>query len=73
MESILLSKFNIPMKEGEGEWFRLTEIMDILTTSRSFSRQDRGNLVKLGKILTKLNARKERDKQGNKYHLKPLQ
>ncbi len=73
MESVLLSKFKIPVKEGEGKWFRLTEIMDALTTSRSFSRQDKGNLVKLGKILTKLNARKERDTQGNKYYLKPLE
>ncbi len=69
LESVLLSMFEIPAEGSDGTWYRSTEIMDILSSSRSFNKNDRGNLKKLGKIMTKLNVKKERDKQGNKYFL----
>lgn len=72
LESVFLSMFEIPQKEGEGQWMRPTEIIDVLATSRSFDRKDAGNLRKLGKALMKLNIKTQRDRGGKMYYVKTL-
>ena len=72
LESVLLSMFEIPKEVGDGTWVRITEIMDALSSSRSFNKNDKGNLSRLGKVLTKLKVKKERDMQGNRYYLKRI-
>ncbi len=71
LESVLLSMFEVP-EEGCGTWLRSTEIMDILSSSNSINKNDIGNLRRLGRILTKLKVKKERDMQGYKYYLKRI-
>lgn len=72
IESVFLSLFGIPDMEEEGTWMRPVDIIDHLATSRSFNRQDRGNLQKLGRTMVKLGAQSRKTNRGRMYYVKKL-
>ena len=53
--------------EDNGTWLRSVEIMEVLSKSPAFNRKTDNNLVRLGKILTKLNLAKHRTQDGWHY------
>ena len=72
LETVLLSMFDIPRTEEDGEWLRPTEIIAELASSPAFNRQDKGNIRKLGSCLLKQRALMKRDSHGKKYFLRRI-
>ncbi|MDO4195333.1 MAG: VapE family protein, partial [Prevotellaceae bacterium] len=69
LEQLFLAAFH-PAEETDeenGEWLTSTEIMAILQTLPAFNKKTDKSLVKLGRILTKLNIAKRRSNRSMLY------
>lgn len=69
-EQIFLALFQLPEKEEEGVWMSATNILEEMSRHPLFNPRTDRNLIKLGKVLTKLNVNKIRKNDGMKYLLR---
>lgn len=70
LEEHFLTAFSLAQNEEEGDWLRLSEIMETLSNLPTFSKKQDCDYQKLGRVMTKLKVRKQRKSHGFEYLVK---
>lgn len=70
LEELLLTAFTKPAGNDDGEWMRLTSVMEVIQKMPGFNRRRDNDLQQLGKMLSKIGFKKRRMKNGVEYMLK---
>ena len=72
LEQIFLSIFTPTTDPDKGMWMRPTEILEEMSHCPFFNSRRDKNLIMLGKVLTKLNIKKERKTSGMAYYVRRI-
>lgn len=72
LEQLFNRLYTKPEDDNAGEWLLPSEIMQELMTLPTFNKRNDNNVRLLGRILTKLQLKKKRDRRGMQYFVKKL-
>jgi len=70
MEQLFLTAFSVPSDEDDCVWLTTTQILERLSTLPTYNKKTDCSVVKLGRVLTRLNLVKRRSQYGYEYLVK---